>query len=854
MFKNRLTYVRLLASIAVWMPGLCGSVLAQVPTAKKRVSNEQSVGKRVSTKSVDSHEIYQSGWIDFNKNGRQDVYEDPTQPLEDRVRDLLSQMTLEEKTNQLATLYGYSRVLADELPTADWNTKIWKDGIANIDEHLNSLPFHPQAKTAYSYPFSKHKNAIEQVQRWFIEQTRLGIPVDFTNEGIHGLNHEKATPFPAPINMGSTWNSPLLQQVGSTIGREGRLLGYTNVYAPILDVARDPRWGRVMETYGEDPFLVAELGKALALGIQQEGVASTLKHFAAYSVPKGGRDGFARTDPHIAPRELHEVHLYPFRRVIQEAKPMGVMSSYNDWDGMAVTGSAYFLTDLLRNTYGFEGYVVSDSEAVEYLYTKHRVAQNEEDAVRLAIEAGLNVRTNFTPPEDYIMPLRNLVNTGLVSEATLDRRVADVLRVKFRLGLFDDPFKSQDLNPDEWVHRAEDDSLSVQVHRESIVLLKNEAWKAPGSYSDLDEQLNPLMDTTQPLLPLSRDKKQRVLITGPMAKQTRFMESRYGPANNPLTSIHDGLLAYASDQLTFDYAKGCDIVDPYWPESEIIPYDLTDAERQLLEEATAQAAEVDLIIAVMGEDEKRVGESLSRTSLDLPGRQRLLLQRLAKLNKPIVLILTTGQPLTINWEDRFLPAIICSWFPGSYGAQAVAEVIFGDYNPSGRLPVTFPKTVGQLEWNFPFKKGSHNGQPGDGPNGYGNTAVIGSLYPFGHGLSYARFAYSNLRVDGSNFKLQDTVTVEVDVENTSAIAGEEVVQLYVSDEFSTLTTYESLLRGFQKVPVAAGEKKTVGFHLPVSHLESLNKNMEWAVEPGSFLVKIGRSAEETLLEERIWVE
>ena len=351
--------------------------------------------------------IYRKGWVDFNKNGKMDIFEDPSQPIDKRINDLLSQMTVEEKTCQLATLYGYKRVLKEEMPTESWKHEVWKDGIANIDEELNNLTSHTDdAPTQYSYPYSKHAAAINTVQRWFVEETRMGIPVDFTNEGIHGLNHDRATPLPAPIGIGSTWDKNLVRQAGQTVGREARALGYTNVYAPILDPARDQRWGRVVECYGEDPFLIAELGKQMTLGIQEEGAASTLKHFAVYSVPKGGRDGAARTDPHVAPREMYQIYLYPFRRVIQEAHAMGVMSSYNDWDGVPIAGSYYFLTELLRQKFGFNGYVVSDSEAVEYLYSKHHVAGDIKEAVRQAIEAGLNVRTNFTMPQTYIMPLR----------------------------------------------------------------------------------------------------------------------------------------------------------------------------------------------------------------------------------------------------------------------------------------------------------------------------------------------------------------------------------------------------------------------------------------------------------------
>ena len=343
-----------------------------------------------------SADIYRDGWIDFNKNGRKDIYEDPARPVSERVEDLLSQMTLEEKSCQLATLYGFGRVLKDSLPTPRWKNEVWKDGIANIDEMLNGVGSGLRRAPELIVDYAGHVRAKNAVQRWFVEQTRLGIPVEFTNEGIHGLNHSKATPLPAPIGIGSTWNRFLVRQAGEIAGKEAKALGYKNVYAPILDVVRDPRWGRTLECYGEDPFLIAELGIRMVEGIQSQGIASTLKHFAVYSVPKGGRDGNARTDPHVAPRELHEMFLYPFRRVVQEAKPMGVMSSYNDWNGEPVSASRYFLTELLRQQYGFDGYVVSDSEAVEFIYTKHQVAESYDDAVRQVLEAGLNVTSCMT--------------------------------------------------------------------------------------------------------------------------------------------------------------------------------------------------------------------------------------------------------------------------------------------------------------------------------------------------------------------------------------------------------------------------------------------------------------------------
>lgn len=779
-----------------------------------------------------SKNIYHKGWTDFNKNGKMDVFEDPSRPVEERVNDLLSQMTLDEKTCQTATLYGYGRVLKDELPTAEWKTKIWKDGIANIDEELNSLPYNKKAVTPYSFPFSKHASAINAVQKWFVEETRLGIPVDFTNEGIHGLCHDRATPLPAPINIGCTWNKDLVYKAGSIVGREAKALGYTNVYAPILDVARDQRWGRVVECYAEDPFLIAELGKQMTLGIQDQGVAATLKHYAVYSVPKGGRDGAARTDPHVAPREMHQMFLYPFRKVIREAHPMGVMSSYNDWDGEPVSGSYYFLTELLRKQFGFNGYVVSDSEAVEFLSSKHHVAADYKEAVRQAIEAGLNVRTHFTMPEVYILPLRELVKEGSVSVKTLDQRVADVLRVKFRLGLFDQPYVQEPKASDEKVHTKADEELAVRINRESMVLLKND----------------------KNLLPLDVKQYRKILVTGPLAEEVNYTTSRYGPSNNPVTSVLEGIKAFAGQSAAVKYSKGCEVIDAKWPESEIIPTDLTAEEEAMISKVVEEAKNSDVVIAVVGETDNQVGESKSRTGLGLPGRQLQLLKALYATGKPVVMVMVNGRPLTINWENRYLPAILQAGFAGPSAGKVVAETLFGQYNPGGKLSMTFPKSIGQIELSFPFKPGSHAGQgKNDDPNGYGKTAVQGALYPFGYGLSYTTFEFSNLRLSQEAIHAQANLEVQVDVKNTGQRQGDEVVQLYLKDEVSSVTTYESVLRGFERVSLAAGETKTVKFVLQPDDLALLDKNMNWTVEPGKFQVMIGNSSEDIRLKKEFRV-
>lgn len=764
--------------------------------------------------------IYKKGWIDFNKNGVKDVYEDPKAPIETRVKNLLGQMTLEEKSCQMATLYGYGRVLKDSLPTPAWKEAVWKDGIANIDEQLNGVGGGSKRSPHLIYPFSNHAKAINQIQRWFVEETRLGIPVDFSNEGIHGLNHTKATPYPAPIGIGSTWNRALVRQAGEISGKEAKALGYTNVYAPILDVARDPRWGRVLECYGEDPYLVAELGCQMVDGIQSQGVASTLKHYAVYSVPKGGRDGACRTDPHVAPRELHEIFLYPFRKVVQRTHPKGIMSSYNDWDGVPVTASYYFLTELLRQEYGFNGYIVSDSEAVEYVYNKHHVAESYEDAVRQVVEAGLNVRTNFTPPEDYILPVRKNVEEGKLSMQSVDRMVADVLRVKFELGLFDQPYVEDPQNADKVVGADLHRDFVLDMQQQSLVLLKNK----------------------DSLLPLDKKKLQKILVTGPLAKETNYMISRYGPQELENITVFDGISRLVGSDVEIVYAKGCETRNYGWPESEIIPLPLKDEEKKAMEDAVGLAEGCDVIIAVLGEDEQCTGEGKSRSDLNLPGHQQLLLEKLHATGKPVVLVLVNGQPLTINWADKYIPAILETWFPGQLGGEAIANTLFGIYNPGGRLPVTFPKTTGQIELNFPFKPGSHAAQHFSGPNGWGDTRVSGELYPFGYGLSYTTFEYDNLRISQPNSGTESPVTVSVDITNTGKRTGDEVVQLYLRDKVSSVIAYESVLRGFERISLKPGETKKVVFTLQPEDLQILDRHMEWTVEPGEFEVRVGASS------------
>ena len=770
-------------------------------------------------------EMYRKGWIDFNKNGVKDVYEDPNSPIDARIEDLLGQMTLDEKTCQMVTLYGYQRVLKDDLPTPEWKQALWKDGIGAIDEHLNGFRQWglPPSDNENVWPASRHAWALNEVQRFFVEETRLGIPVDFTNEGIRGVESYRATNFPTQLGIGHTWNRSLVRRIGEITGREARMLGYTNVYAPILDVGRDQRWGRYEEVYGESPYLVAELGIEMVHGLQKDHqVAATAKHFVAYSNNKGAREGMARVDPQMSPHEVEMIHVYPFRRVIQEAGLLGVMSSYNDYNGIPIQGSFYWLTTRLRGEMGFKGYVVSDSDAVEYLYTKHGTAKDMKEAVRQSVEAGLNVRCTFRSPESFVEPLRELVKEGGLSEKLINDRVRDILRVKFLVGLFDAPYQTDLAGADEEVENPTNEDVALQASRESIVLLKN------------DKQT----------LPLDIDRIKTIAVCGPNADEEGYALTHYGPLAVDVTTVLEGIQAKVEGKAEVLYTRGCDLVDAHWPESELIEYPLTDDEQAEIDRAVANARRADVAVVVLGGGQRTCGENKSRSSLDLPGRQLKLLQAVQATGKPVVLVLINGRPLSINWADKFVPAIVEAWYPGSKGGTAVADVLFGNYNPGGKLTVTFPKSVGQIPFNFPCKPSSQvDGGKNPGPDG-NMSRVNGALYPFGYGLSYTTFEYSNLKISPAVITPNETVTVTLNVTNTGSRAGDEVVQLYTRDVVSSVTTYEKNLAGFERVHLQPGETKQVTFHLDRKQLELLNADMKWVVEPGEFVVMAAASSED----------
>jgi len=758
----------------------------------------------------------QQGWIDFNKNGKKDIYEDPAKPTEERVNDLLRQMTVEEKTCQLATLYGYGAVLKDRQPTPAWKDSVWKDGIANIDEQLTGL----RKDTLFAFPYSAHAKAINEIQRWFIEQTRLGIPVDFTTEGIRGLNHMKATYFPAQLAQGSSFDKDLVFKIGDVTGREAKALGYTNVYSPILDVSSDPRWGRMEETYGSDPYLISQLGKQAVLGIQKNNIVSTVKHFAVYSIPVGGRDGGVRVDPHVAPHEMWELYLEPFRVAFEEAGAKGTMASYNDYDGVPIISSHYFLTDILRRQFGFKGYVVSDSHALEDLFAKHHVAKDTADAARMALTAGLNVKTDFQTPAYYLAAVRRGIKNGSIPMSVIDERVKEVLRVKFWLGLFDHPYIQDPAEADVIVHNKAAQELALKAAHEGIVLLKND----------------------NKLLPLSKNVTQTVAIIGPNAKEEKSLLSRYGPTHAHVITIYDGIKNALPTATQVLYAEGCKHTDPNFPASDIEDFPLTSDENYLLDEAVTTASKADVIILSVGDNENTIGETHSRLDLKLPGRQELLVEKIAALNKPTVLILTGGRPVTINFANKHIPSILETWYLGEYTGKAVADVLFGDYNPGGKLPAPFPKYVGQIPLSFPMKPAA---------DAHGDANVSGFLYPFGYGLSYTTFQYSELKIDDSALSSKNEIKVSFKIKNTGQVAGDEVAQLYLHQELSSVTTYVRKLRGFERVRLEPQQEKEVKMILPKDSFALYNQEMKRVVEPGMFQILVGASSEDIRLTKSI---
>ena len=517
---------------------------------------------------------------------------------------------------------------------------------------------------------------------------------------------------------------------------------------------------------------------------------------------------------------------------MKEAKPDGVMCSYNDYDGEPIAASHHYLTDVLRGEMGFTGYVVSDSDAVEYLHSKHHVAKNQKEAVRQTILAGMNVRTTFRKPDTYVKPLRKLIREGKVPMKVVNSRVRDVLRVKFRRGLFDKPYRSL-AEADKVAMNKHHFALSLKASREAIVLLKNDHH----------------------FLPLKSADYKTIHVCGPNADSIEYARQHYGPLTNNTITVRKALESYGNGQFNVLYSRGCNFVDHNWPNSEILPEPPNKKERQELDTAISNTKKADLTIIVVGDTPygsksprniTTCGENNSRTGLSLPGYQDTLIREIAATGKPFVVVHFSGRPNALNWPNKVSPAILHSFLPGPFGGQAAVEAIFGDINPSGKTTTNFLKTTGQIPLNFPAKPGA---------NTESTRSVHGYLWPFGHGLSYTTFSYKNLKLSPRKIAPDGTFTVTFEITNTGKVDGVEIPQLYYHQRISSLTTYERQLRGFDRISLKPGETKTVTIKLNAKDsLWMLNKNMKRVVEPGIFDIMIGQSSQKIVLKDSITVK
>ena len=727
------------------------------------------------------------GWIDFNKNGTKDVFEDPAAPIESRIEDLLRQMTLEEKLGQLAQYAGAWSNNGPRVP---------EGGEDDIREGR-----------AGSFLNVYGAQVTRDMQRLAVEQSRLGIPLLFAHDVIHGFK----TTFPVPLAEAASWDPAAVERASRVAAVEAAAHGLHWTFAPMVDIARDPRWGRIVEGAGEDPFLGARMAAARVRGFQgprlgaPDSLLACAKHFAAYGAAEGGRD-YNTVD--VSERTLREIYFPPFRAAA-EAGVVTFMAAFNEIAGVPAHANPWLLDDVLRKEWGFEGVVVSDWSALDEL-RDHGVAADSVEAGILALKAGVDIDM---VSDFYERDLPDAVRTGRLDVGVVDRAVRRVLRAKFLIGLFDDPYRYSD-PAREKAHTltAENRAAARSMAQQSIVLLKN-------------------ADRT---LPLSKSLRTLAVI-GPLADDRAATLGPWAAAGRPedAISVLEGIRAAVTKEATVVHARGADI---------------SGQERSGFAEAERLARTADAVVLVLGEDATMSGEAHSRTSLDLPGVQDELARAVfaAAAGKPIVAVLMNGRPLSITGLDETVPAILETWFLGLEMGHAVADVLFGEVNPSGKLPVTFPRNVGQVPIHYNHKR---TGRPPDANDSFTSKYIDAPwtpLYVFGHGLSYTTFAYEGIALGATKVGTRENVDVRVTVANTGDRAGTEVVQLYLRDEVGSTTRPVRELRGFQRVDLAPGERREVAFTLTPDDLACLDPRMERVVEPGWFSVFVGGSSAATL--------
>lgn len=697
--------------------------------------------------------------------------------IEKKVDSLLSKMTLKEKIGQMTLFAGVNKKYEEMIKLGEVGSFCGVKGAGKINE----------------------------LQRFAVKKSRLGIPLIFGNDVIHGYH----TTFPIPLGAAASWNPGLVQQAAKIAAGEAALEGTKWTFAPMVDIARDPRWGRIAEGAGEDTYLGSVMAEAEVKGFQGNNldndlsIAACAKHFAAYGAAEAGRD-YNTVD--ISERTLREIYLPPFKAAV-DAGVSTLMSAFNSLNGIPASANYHTLTQILRNEWGFNGFVVSDYNSIgELIY--HDIAKDKKEAALKALTAGVDMDFvgDTVTGNVYSPNLATLVKEGKISEKLIDQSVRRILRIKFELGLFDHPYTDTLYIKNHIPDQKTRDSAALRLAEESIVMLKN------GNN----------------LLPLRKDLKS-VAVIGPLAddKYDPFGPWDCSPNPQRVITVLDGIKNKLSPAAKIKFIKGCDIEN--------------NNESQL-DDAVRIAGQSDIVILVVGEAANMSGEAASRTNIDLPGIQEELVEKVAKVGKPTIVILMNGRPLTIDWIAKDIPSILECWFLGDHTGDAIANVLFGDYNPSGKLPVTFPRSVGQIPIYYNHL---NTGRPFEENNKYTSKYLdspVTPLYPFGFGLSYTTFKYENLKVEKNKIKIGDSTDIFINVTNTGNVGGAEVVQLYLRDLVASVSMPVEELKGFQKIYLNSGETKTVKFIITPKMLELYDVNMKKTIEPGKFEVMIGGSS------------
>lgn len=759
------------------------------------------------------------------------VYRNPALPPAKRVKDLLARMTLEEKAAQMMCVWQKkAETLVDEEGNFDLSKakKAFRHrrGLGQVGRPSDAGGARDSADNRNARTMAVLTN---DIQKFFLEHSRLGIPVIFHEECLHGHAAIGGTSFPQPIGLAATFNPELVESLFSMTAAEARARGAHQALTPVVDVARDPRWGRVEETYGEDPYLVSRMGIAAVRGFQGDGtfrdkrhVIATLKHFAAHGQPESGMN----CGPvNVSERLLRETFLYTFKQALDEGGAMSVMASYNEIDGIPSHANRWLLRDVLRKEWGFQGFVVSDYYAIAELNYRadvrgHAVAPDKKEACRLAVEAGVNIEL---PEPDCYLHLAELVRKGVLKERQLDELVAPMLHAKFQLGLFDDPYVDPGA-ADALVGCDAHRQLALQAARQTITLLKNE----------------------NNLAPFSLDGIKTIAVIGPNAN--RSMLGGYSGIPKHDVTVLEGIEARVGDRARVLYSEGCKItVGGSWVQDEVVAPDPAEDRRQIAE-AVKVAEQADVIVLAIGGNEQTSREAWAfwhlgdRASLDLVGRQEELVRAMLATGKPVVVFLFNGRPLSINSLTREVPVIFECWYLGQETGHAVAEVLFGDSNPGGKLPITIPRSAGHLPAFYNYKPTARRGYLFDDAT---------PLYPFGFGLSYTTFTIDNVRLDKKKIKSGASARVSADVTNTGTRAGSETVQMYIRDVFSSATRPLKELKGFRRVVLEPGETRTVAFDITPQLLAFYDAQMKYTAEPGDFEIMVGNSSRDADLQKII---